>query len=80
VLGWWGAPSHLDAYASWLGCLAFTGYNNAIYTFSIHFGSLLLVWVTVLGLSIFALFGSLVTVDKDAIRACFAAPSQRWPG
>jgi hypothetical protein len=80
VLGWWARRGHLCAYLIWLGCLAFTGYNYAIYAFSIHFGQLFLVWVAVLGLSIFALFGSLVTVDKDAIRACFVARSQRWPG
>ena len=46
---------------SWLcliGFLAFTAYNYAIYAFSIHFGPLFLVWVTVLGLSVFAAAGS----------------------
>ena len=50
---------------SWLvliGFLAFTVYNYAIYTFSIQFGPLFLVWVAVLGLSTFALIGSVATV------------------
>lgn len=47
---------------SWLcllGFLAFTAYNYSIYSFSIHFGPLFLVWVAVLGLSVVALAGSL---------------------
>jgi hypothetical protein len=50
---------------SWLmlvGFLSFTVYNYAIYAFSIQFGPLFLLWVTVLGLSLFAMLGSLATV------------------
>ncbi|MET3905228.1 hypothetical protein [Paenarthrobacter sp. 4246] len=42
-----------------VGFLAFTAYNYAIYTFSVHFGPLFLLWVAVLGLSVFAAAGSL---------------------
>lgn len=45
---------------SWLvlpGFLAFTAYNYSIYVFSIHFGPLFLLWVPVLGLSVFAFAG-----------------------
>ena len=47
---------------SWLtltGFLGFTVYNYSIYAFSLQFGPLFLVWVAVLGLSVFALAGSL---------------------
>ena len=54
------------------GILAFTTYNYAIYAFSIHFGPLFLVWVAVLGLSIFALVGGLATADMSAITRRFA--------
>lgn len=80
VLGWRAHRGHLGAYLGWLGCLGFTVYNYAIYAFSIHFGPLFLVWVGVLGLSIFALLGSLATVDTSAIQARFAARPLRWPG
>jgi len=60
------------AYTCWLGCLAFTAYSYAIYTFSIHFGPLFLVWVAVLGLAFYALVTALATVD--------AAPVARWFG
>lgn len=57
---------------SWLmliGFLSFTVYNYAIYTFSIQFGALFLVWVAVLGLSIFSLIGSIATVLPVAASA-----------
>jgi hypothetical protein len=60
--------------------VTFTVYNYAIYAFSIHFGPLFLVWIGVLGLSIFALIGSLATVDTSAIKACFAGRPLHWPG
>jgi hypothetical protein len=80
VLGWRAHRGHLPAYFGWLGCVTFTVYNYAIYAFSIHFGPLFLVWIGVLGLSIFALIGSLATVDTSAIKASFAGRPLRWPG
>src|SRR5689334_16840436 len=43
----------LHAYLLWLGVLTFTVYNYVIYTFSVPFGSLFLLWVAVLGLSLY---------------------------
>jgi hypothetical protein len=62
------------------GLLAFTVYNYAIYTFTIHFGPLFLVWVAVLGLSVFALIGGLATLDAAAVKAPFgrAMPIAAW--
>ena len=71
----------LRAYLCWLGFLAFAVYNYAIYTFSIHFGPLFLVWVAVLGLSLFALIGGLLTLDSTAVKAWFAGratPMAAW--
>jgi hypothetical protein len=71
----------LRAFLCLLGCLAFTAYNYAIYAFSIHFGPLFLIWVAVLGLSIFALAGSLATADLRAIKQRFggrAMPGPAW--
>lgn len=61
--------------------LSFTAYNYAIYAFSIHFGPLFLVWVAVLGLSIFALIGGLATADLPTIKQRFAGramPGRAW--
>jgi hypothetical protein len=57
---------------SWLcliGFLAFTAYNYAIYAFSIHFGPLFLLWVAVLGLSVFAAAGSLAGLLRPGSQA-----------
>ncbi len=62
----------LAAFLCLPGVLAFTSYNYVIYTFSIHFGPLFLVWVAALGLSTFALIGGLATADMEAIKRRFA--------
>jgi len=63
----------LRAFLLWLGVLTFTVYNYVIYTFSIPFGPLFLLWVAVLGLSIFALIGGVTSVDHRAVAACFTS-------
>jgi hypothetical protein len=71
----------LRAYLCWLGCLTFTIYNYAIYAFSIHFGPLFLPWLLVLGLSFYALVGSLATTDLSAVKDRFtgrALPVTGW--
>jgi len=81
ALGVLASRGSLRAYLAWLGCLAFTVYNYAIYTFSVHFGPLFLVWVAVLGLSIFALVGGLSTLETTAVKARFAGramPLSAW--
>ena len=65
------------AWVCWLGCLAFTAYNYAIYAFSVHFGALFLVWVSVLGLSLFALIDGLAALLG---RAVFDPVGVRWVG
>jgi hypothetical protein len=67
----------LTATLLWLGALAFTAYSYVIYTFSLHFGPLFLVWVAVLGGSLYALIGGLAAVDAEAVRARLAdAPTR----
>lgn len=53
------------------GVLAFTAYSYSIYLFSVHFGPLFLLWVAVLGLSVFTLVGSL-----SALGAVLAGPGR----
>ena len=61
----------LRAYLLWLGVLTFTVYNYMIYTFSVPFGPLFLLWVVVLGLSLYALIGGIAMVDHKVIAASF---------
>lgn len=54
-----------------LGALAFLAYNYAIYCFSIEFGSLFLLWTSLLGLSTYALLIGLrdaVSLDVGQLR------------
>lgn len=55
------------SYLVWLGFVAFTVYNYAIYAFSIQFGPLFLLWVAVLGGSLFALIGGATSLDAQAV-------------
>ncbi len=63
----------LRAYLLWLGVLTFTVYNYVIYTFSVPFGPLFLVWVAVLGLTLYALIGGVTAVDHPAVRSAFTS-------
>jgi hypothetical protein len=63
----------LRAYLLWLGVLTFTVYNYVIYAFSVPFGPLFLLWVAVLGLSIYALIGGVATVDHEIVASRFVS-------
>ena len=63
----------LRAYLLWLGVLMFTVYNYVIYTFSIPFGPLFLLWVAVLGSCIYALIGGVTAVDHRLVKSCFSS-------
>jgi hypothetical protein len=63
----------LRAYLLWLGVLTFTVYNYVIYTVSVPFGPLFLLWVAVLGLCLFTLLGGVAAVDHAAVAAHFAS-------
>ncbi len=65
----------LRAYLLWLGVLTFTVYNYIIYTYSLPFGPLYLVWIAVLGLCVFTLLGGVAVVDHVAVAAHF--PNRR---
>ncbi len=64
---WRALRGSTASYLVWLGFLTFTVYNYFIYTFSIHFGPLFLLWVAVLGTSIFALVGGSLSLDANAV-------------
>lgn len=70
----------LTAYLAWLGAMSFTVYNYVIYTLSVHAGALYLPWVTVLGLSLYALIGGMAKLDRYAVKARFAAAPRRPAG
>jgi hypothetical protein len=59
------------AYLLWLGVLIFTVYNYVIYTFSIPFGPLFLLWVAVFGMGIYSLIGGVSAVDHKVVASFF---------
>ena len=73
VLAALGLRGSLRAYLLWLGVLTFTVYNYVIYTFSIPFGPLFLLWVAVLGMCIYALIGGVTAVDHRAVAAHYTS-------
>ena len=73
ILAALGLRGSLRAYLLWLGVLTFTVYNYVIYTFSIPFGPLFLLWVAVLGMCIYALIGGVTAVDHRAVAAHYTS-------
>lgn len=69
----------LSSFLAWTGVLAYSVYTFAIYSFAINFGPLFLVYVTVFGLSAYALFGGLVSLDADWVKAQFSKQTPRRP-
>ena len=70
----------LPAFLCLLGGLEFAAYNAVIYTFSVHFGPLFLLWVAMLGLSTFTLIGALTGADLPRIARYFARGNLRGTG
>lgn len=67
----------LRALLCWIGVMAYGIYAYAIYAFSVHFGALFLVYVAVLGLSVYALIGSLSSVAPERVRVAFTPGAPR---
>lgn len=71
----------LRAYLVWLGLLLYSVYTYLLYSFSVAFGPLFLLYVAVLGLSVYALAGGLLSLDfRLAGRALGKNASVRFPG
>jgi hypothetical protein len=56
----------------WLGALAYLVYTYASFAFDIRFNSLFLVYVALLGCSLYALIGGLMTADVAGIKESFS--------
>jgi hypothetical protein len=55
----------------WLGGLAYLVYTYVIAAFDVRFNSLFLVYVALLGCSVYALIGGMITMNMAQIKACF---------
>lgn len=63
----------VKAFLVWSGVLLYLLYAYAIYAFDVHFNRLFLVYVTILGLSFYALIGSLIQMHLNSLQAYFTA-------
>jgi len=61
----------MRAWLVWLGVLVYLVYTYVIYAFQVRFNPLFLVYVVLLGCSLYALVGGLATTDFERIRARF---------
>jgi hypothetical protein len=71
ALAFLAARGSLRAYLAWSGLLAYSVYTYAVYAFATHFGPLFLLHVAILGLSVYALIGSLTSIDTARVKAAF---------
>ena len=60
------------AYLVWLGALVYVMYSYALMAFDIKYNPLFLVYVALLGCSLYALIGGLATADMAGIKASLA--------
>jgi hypothetical protein len=67
------------AYLVWLGVLIYLVYTYVVATFDNNFNQLFLVYVALLGCSLYALIGGLATVNIPGIKACFGENSPARP-
>jgi hypothetical protein len=63
----------MKAFLLWIGVLLALIYSYIIYAFAVHFNSLFLVYVAILGLSFYTLVGSLIHLHLDSLQPAFAA-------
>src|ERR1700738_4571234 len=66
----------VKAFLVWSGVLLYLLYAYVIYAFDIHFNSLFLVYVAIVGLSFYALVGSVRHLHLNDLRASFSATTK----
>ena len=76
-LMWAAIRGSVRAYLGWLGVLVYSVNTYVIYAFDVKFNALFLVYVAVLGLSIYTLVGGLTAIDPARVKALFGP---RAPG
>lgn len=65
----------IRAFLVWMGSLITLLYAYIIYAFDIHFNSLFLVYVAIVGLSFYSLSSSMFHLHRDSLQPSFVATS-----
>lgn len=55
------------------GDSGYVAYSDVLYAFFVHFNAWFLAYVAILGLSVYALAGSVATLDRAAVARAFAS-------
>ncbi|MDQ2904498.1 MAG: hypothetical protein M3Y81_13205 [Chloroflexota bacterium] len=63
----------------WMGVVIALIYPYIIYAFDIHFNSLFLVYVAIVGLSFYTLLGSMMRINLNSLQPSFAATTKSRP-
>lgn len=69
----------VKAFLVWIGVLICLMYAYVIYAFDIHFNSLFLVYVAILGLSFYTFFGSILHINLDSFQVYFSENTRARP-
>jgi hypothetical protein len=67
-----GSKHSFKAFLVWIGAMITLAYTYAIACFDVHFNSLFLVYVAILGLSLYTLLGSLIRTDLKGLATRFS--------
>lgn len=70
---YFASKGSLKAFLVWMGVLLALIYSYVIYAFAVHFNSLFLVYVAILGLSFYTLVGSLMHLHLEDLQPSFVA-------
>lgn len=73
IAAYFMSKGSVKAFLIWGGVLLYLLYSYIIYAFDVHFNSLFLVYVAILGLSFYALVGSVIHLHLDNFQSSFSA-------
>ena len=79
IAAYFVSKGSVKAFLVWSGVLLYLLYAYIIYAFDVHFNSLFLVYVAILGLSFYALVGSVMHMHLDSLQASFSANTMARP-
>lgn len=73
---YFASKGSVKAFLVWIGVLITLMYPYVIYAFDIHFNSLFLVYVAIVGLSFYTLLGSMMRLQLNSLQPYFAATTK----
>lgn len=76
ITAYFVSKGSVKAFLAWMGVLLALIYSYVIYAFAVHFNSLFLLYVAIVGLSFYTLVGSLLRLHLDSLEPYVAANSK----